>query len=107
MKNIFILSLVLLLVSFALAEGSTCQTSNMQVNVPKTSVKNTCFDPYKCFNNSIGCLNLLVIIAGLIYAGKQLKSLQKIHADNHEWNRRIETQKILSKYEELSEKSQH
>ncbi len=41
------------------------------------------------------------VIASLLYLGKQIKMQSEIHRQNHEWNRRIETQKALDVYSRL------
>ncbi len=41
------------------------------------------------------------VIVSIIYLAKQIKSTNTIHSQNHEWNRRIETKKILDQYNQL------
>ena len=38
------------------------------------------------------------VFAGLLYTGKQISLLKRTHRENHDWNRRIETQKALAEY---------
>ncbi len=41
------------------------------------------------------------VIITLIYLAKQIKNTNKIHSENHEWNRRIETRRALDLYNTL------
>lgn len=41
------------------------------------------------------------VIITLIYLAKQIKDTNRIHTENHEWNRRIETRRALDLYNTL------
>jgi len=43
----------------------------------------------------------LAAIISIIYLAKQIHQQSTIHSENHEWNRRIETQKALDAYNRL------
>ena len=50
----------------------------------------------------IRAISAIFIGIALIYTAKQIKLLIKIHADNHDWNRRIATQQALTELKKLS-----
>lgn len=43
----------------------------------------------------------LGVIVSVFYLAKQVKTASKIHSENHEWNRRIETKHALDSYNRL------
>ena len=47
-------------------------------------------------------ISAVFVGVSLIYLAKQIKLFVAAHADNHEWNRRIETQKALDNVREIN-----
>lgn len=47
---------------------------------------------------AIQVVSALILVGGLLYAGRQISLLKKVHKENHDWNRRIETQRALMEY---------
>lgn len=57
---------------------------------------------YELFSLSATLISALFVGLSLVYLAKQVKLFAAAHADNHEWNRRIETQKALQKIREIN-----
>jgi len=53
---------------------------------------------YEIWNLIIRSLTMIIVGAGLFYTGYQIKLSRLFHRDNHDWNRRIESQKALVHY---------
>lgn len=56
---------------------------------------------YEIASLCITSLSALFVGLSLIYLSKQIKLVISAHADNHEWNRRIETQNALDRIREV------
>ncbi len=56
---------------------------------------------YEILSLVVSGISALFIGISLIYLAWQIKLFISAHADNHEWNRRIETQHAISKIREL------
>ncbi|WP_089727287.1 DUF4760 domain-containing protein [Candidatus Thiosymbion oneisti] len=57
---------------------------------------------YEIANLSIMAASALFVSISLIYLSRQLKLFVAAHADNHKWNRCIETQRALGKTREIN-----
>jgi len=57
---------------------------------------------YELLTLSITTLSAVFVGVSLIYLAKQINLVRSAHADNHEWNRRIETQHALDKVREIN-----
>ena len=57
---------------------------------------------YEILSLIISSLGTLFVGISLIYIAKQVKVLIASHSDNHEWNRRIETQNAISKIRDIN-----
>lgn len=57
---------------------------------------------YEIFSLSVTLVSALFVGLSLVYLAKQVRLFAAAHADNHDWNRRIETQKALDKIREIN-----
>lgn len=57
---------------------------------------------YEIISVSISIISALFVLISLIYLSKQVKLVVSAHADNHDWNRRIETQHSLDKIRDIN-----
>jgi len=57
---------------------------------------------YEIFSLSITIVSTLFIGLSLVYLAKQIKFFVAAHKDDHEWNRRVETQRALSEIRDIN-----
>ncbi len=57
---------------------------------------------YEWLNLKITSISALCVAGSLFYLAQQIRLFIKAHQDNHDWNRRIETQHALNKVRELN-----
>ncbi len=97
-KGIFVLLLLVVIVSYVWAQA----VPGLHSGEPTTICAGQ-MSLYERINLVICSLSLLVLVGGLLYAGLQLRSLRKIHADNHKWNRKKAAQDVIFKITELAD----
>lgn len=56
---------------------------------------------YETLSLAVASISALFVGASLVYLARQIKLFIAVHADNHEWNRRVETQHALEIIREL------
>jgi hypothetical protein len=57
---------------------------------------------YEWLNLTIMAISALCVAGSLFYLAKQVRLFSKAHQDNHDWNRRVETQHALGKIREIN-----
>ena len=73
-----------------------------KTSIYKSSYRGKIMTTYEITNLAVMSISALFVGISIFYLSKQIKLFIFAHADNHDWNRRIETQHAIARIREIN-----